>query len=554
MTPALALIFTLLAPQGTLQPPQNQQQPPPAGTATVRGHVTAADTGQPLRKAQVRIVAAEIRENRLATTDENGAYEFTDVRPARYTILASKGSYVTLSYGQSRATDTPKPIEILDRQTVERLDLALPRGGVITGRIVDDYSEPMSDVLVSLQRYQFIQGRRILAPAGGFATTNDLGEFRLYGIGTGQYYLQATWRNVAANGPDASPAARLTFAPTFFPGATSPTEAQRLTVTAGREIADLVMVLRPARSARVTGTATDADGKPMTPAMVMVMRNAGMNVDVAGNGQVRPDGTFAINALPPGEYTLRAQRMGASGEPPEVAMTTVAVNGEDVSDVHLTSARASTASGRVVVDPALVSQLPKTISLAFFPPNFGGLPTPPPPPVSVGADDLTFTVKAPPGVFRVSLGGFGPPPAGWAIKSVRVNASDVTDAGIEFKPNEDISGIEIELTNKIASVSGLVTTGGGDSVKDYTVIVFAQDREKWTGVSRYQGIGRPDQDGRFKTQNLPPGDYYIVALDHVEAGQWGDPDFLESIRNRASTFSLAEGETKTVDVKLTTMQ
>jgi len=58
----------------TLQPPQNQAPSAPApGTATIRGHVFAADTGEPLRKAQVRIVANEIRENRLATTDERGA-------------------------------------------------------------------------------------------------------------------------------------------------------------------------------------------------------------------------------------------------------------------------------------------------------------------------------------------------------------------------------------------------------------------------------------------------------------------------------------------------
>src|SRR5581483_1407280 len=327
------------------------------------------------------------------------------------------------------------------------------------------------------------------------------------------------------------------FAPTFFPGTASPSDAQRLTVVAGREINDLVMVLRPSKAARVTGTVTDADGKPLTPSAVMVMRNSGMNVDIAGNGTVRPDGTFTVNALAPGEYTLRAQRPGAPGEPPDVAIATIAVNGDDLSDVHLMSAKPTTASGRIVVDPALASQLPKTISLAFFAPVFTGVPMPPPPPVSVGSDDPTFALKAPPGVFRVTLGGFGPPPPGWAIKSVRVNGSDVTDAGIEFKPNEDVGGIEIELTNKIATVAGLVTTSGGDPVKDYTVIVFAQDKDKWTGTSRYQGIGRPDQDGRFKTQSLPPGDYYIVAVDKVETGQWTDPEFLESIRPSASTFS-----------------
>ena len=76
-------------PQG--QTPNNGAPPPPR-TATLRGHVFAADSGQPLRKAQVRATATDIRETRLATTDAEGRYELTDVRPGRYTISASKGS------------------------------------------------------------------------------------------------------------------------------------------------------------------------------------------------------------------------------------------------------------------------------------------------------------------------------------------------------------------------------------------------------------------------------------------------------------------------------
>jgi hypothetical protein len=160
-------------------------------------------------------------------------------------------------------------------------------------------------------------------------------------------------------------------------------------------------------------------------------------------------------------------------------------------------------------------------------------------------------MKALPGVLRVARGGLGPPPAGWAIRSVRLNGIDVTDGGIDFKPNEDVAGLEVELTNKLTSVSGLVTNAKGDAVKDYTAVVFAQDKEKWTGTSRYQSIGRPDQDGRFKISGLPPGEYYIVAVDRLEPGQTGDPDFLETIRRDAKMFSLLEGETKTVDLKLT---
>ena len=77
--------------------PQPPATPVPPGTAILRGHVFAADTGQPLRKAQVRIFANEIRESRTTTTDESGVFEFKELRAGRYTVSASKGSYVGVS-------------------------------------------------------------------------------------------------------------------------------------------------------------------------------------------------------------------------------------------------------------------------------------------------------------------------------------------------------------------------------------------------------------------------------------------------------------------------
>jgi hypothetical protein len=177
-------------------PPRDNAQPATPGTATLRGRVVAADTGQPLRKAQVRIFAAELRENRMATTDADGKYEFKELPAGRYNVSASKGSYVVLQYGQQRPFEAGRPVEILDRQTVEKVDFALPRGGVITGRILDEFGEPLADAQVAAQRYQNMGGRRRLVPAGRPAMTNDIGEFRLFAIPPGQYYLSATLRSM----------------------------------------------------------------------------------------------------------------------------------------------------------------------------------------------------------------------------------------------------------------------------------------------------------------------------------------------------------------------
>jgi hypothetical protein len=164
-------------------------------------------------------------------------------------------------------------------------------------------------------------------------------------------------------------------------------------------------------------------------------------------------------------------------------------------------------------------------------------------------DDMTFELKSPPGVYRLNLATVG---MGWAIRSVRLNGVDVTDAGFEIKGNQEIGGLEVELTNKLTTISGLVTNARGDTLKDYSTLVFAQDSARWGVNPRYQSMGRPDQDGRFKISGLPPGDYYIIALDRIDTGEAGDPEFLERIRTKASRLSLDEGETKTLDLKINT--
>ena len=553
---AWPFIATTLSAQITPPPPQpfvtqsRGQTPALPGTAVLRGHVFAADTGQPLRKAQVRIVAGEIRENRLATTNESGLYEFKEVRAGRYTISASKGTYVTVSYGQQRPTESPKPLEILDHQTVERVDIMLPRGAVITGRVLDEFGEPAPEIQIAMERYQFIQGQRRLIPGGRMGTTNDIGEFRLFGIPPGQYYLSATWRSPTGLNPNDTSSDRTAYAPLYFPGAMSPNEARRITLSAGQQLDDLVMVLKAIKAARVTGTATGSDGKPMTPAVIFAMQSTIGFGAMIGASQVRPDGTFTVSGLAPGTYTLRAQRMGGPGEGPETAMATITVTGDDISDVSLVGAKPSMLTGRIVVDSAAATSLPRPLMISAFPASFGGVPAPPPPPATVG-DDFMFVIRSTPGVMRLTLGGgFNAPPTGWSVRAIRLNGVDVTDAGIEFKPNEDINGVEVELTNKLTTISGLVKNSRGEASKDYTAIVFAQDKEKWTGNARYQSMARPDQDGRFKISGLPPGEYYIIAIDRVEPGQSGDPDFLEGIRSRATPLSLREGETRVLDLRL----
>jgi len=97
-----------------------------------------------------------------------------------------------------------------------------------------------------------------------------------------------------------------------------------------------------------------------------------------------------------------------------------------------------------------------------------------------------------------------------------------------------------------------VTDARGNAVKDYTVLIFARDRERWEPTSRYLYSARPDQDGRYKAQYVLPGAYYAVAIDYVEQGANSDPEFLERVKDRAIELSIADTETKSLDLKLVT--
>jgi protocatechuate 3,4-dioxygenase beta subunit len=542
---ALALAAAVPARGQTAPPPRDPNAPRKTGSAVIRGRVVAADTGQPLRKAQVRLSSSELRESRLATTGADGKYEIKELPAGRYSISVSKGSFVTLSYGQTRPFEAGKPLELQDAQAIEKVDFALPRGSVVTGRILDEFGEPATDVTVMLQRYQVVGGRRRLVSAGRSGPTNDIGEFRLFAIPPGQYYLTATMRTNGS--PFDSSDDRSGYAPTYFPGTPSIGEAQRVTIAVGQTLTDLNMALVPTRLARVSGTVVDSRGRTMTGMIMAVPKADPTGPTFFTPSQIRPDGTFAINGVAAGTYTLQVP--GNGGADNESASLEITVSGEDIDDARLIGVKASTVRGRIVVDPALAQSLNvSALRIGFMPTQPETIVFNSGQPGGVN-DDLTFEAKARPGQWRININQL---PTGWATKAVRHRGNDVIDTGLDVRPNSDIDDVEVELTNRMPEVSGQVTDARGAVVRDYTVVVFPEDRDKWSMPnSRYIRSARPDQDGRFKVTSLPPGQYYIVALDQVEQGEWTDPEFLDRARPKATTIAVGDGETKSIDLKVT---
>jgi hypothetical protein len=108
-----------------------------------------------------------------------------------------------------------------------------------------------------------------------------------------------------------------------------------------------------------------------------------------------------------------------------------------------------------------------------------------------------------------------------------------------------------QLSNPGGTIAGHVTDARSTPITNYSVIVFATDRTKWFANSRFVKFGRPAQDGGFEITGLPPGEYWVAAVDRIEGtpgatgfngGEWEKPEVLEVLATRATRVMLAERE------------
>src|SRR5688500_11577720 len=255
----LAAVFLLLIAVDTTaqQPPRpardaTTQVTRPTGTASITGTEVAMPNGLPARKARITLTGVEPRSNRSAMTDEQGRFSFSALPAGRYTLTAAKQGHLTVAYGQRQpGLGRPgTPIQLSDGQKFDAR-LQLPRGGVITGTLLDEHSEGTPGTQVRAMRYVTQAGQRTLQSAGG-GSTDDRGVYRIFGLQPGDYIVCATPRNtntaIAADELRAEVEAVRQRAVTV--ARTDPAQAEALMQRAAQAMAQL-----PTEDAQATGYA-----------------------------------------------------------------------------------------------------------------------------------------------------------------------------------------------------------------------------------------------------------------------------------------------------------
>lgn len=532
---------TTQQPGGSRTPASTQVQ----GTGRITGRVISTE-GRPLRGAQVYAMSAALRRSSSTRTDADGRFEVKNLPPAEFTVMASKPGYVGMYYGAKRGGGAAgRPVRLADGQTVEKIDFQLPRACAITGRVLDEYGEPAGEAGIEPMKAVVIGGRRRLMTVDFGNQTDDLGQFRVFGLDPGDYFVRATLR-----GPyGAVSEERSAYPPTFYPGVTVLADALRVACRAGQETPGVQMALAKVPTASVSGTILDSQGRPGV-ASVMLMSTDEVAMGSVTSAMVRPDGKFTLSNVVAGTYKLVAMSQASSARTMasrDVATAEVHVGGQDVAGLVLQLAPGATVHGKVVADGDAPFDFPLSrvrIGSASDPDDFfvgSGSAT--------AKDDGTFEMTGLLGNKRLQVYGL---PDTWAVKTIRSKNGDAMEQPTTFLSGETVDGFEVVLTNRISVIQGTVTDDRNRPVKEYTVGIFSENPAHWGwfGTSGRSKVVRADENGRYDVKGLLPGRYMAVAMSEIDSDEWVDSEFLERLLPVATAVTIAEGETKTLELKL----
>jgi Carboxypeptidase regulatory-like domain len=442
------------------------------------------------------------------------------------------------------------PLAIAEGQTVSAIDFVLPRVGVINGRVVDEVGEPIAHVNIWTMQFKYYQGARTLVAVGGpggHTSTDDSGQYRLF-LPPGDFVVMGQIRETWPLESD--PTQMFGYPPSFYPGVIAPADAQRIKVGVGEEVGNIDFALVPARTSRVSGTVLNAAGTPVTGESVTLSQEVrgpdmGSVFPSSNAATTGADGRFAVNNVQAGEYVLAVRSAAANDQPAQEARQMIQVAGVDIDGLVIVTGSVGTVRGQVASDDGtpvpgadrlIVRARPLTSATRMSTLGSSGNGR-------VNADG-TFELKALVGPVVLSIGTLT---GEWTLKAVELDRRNLADDPIEVRHGETVSGVRVVLTNRPTHLRGGLMDEKQQPVEG-TVVIFPEDPSRWREDSRTIRSARPDQHGEFSIKGLPAGNYLIAAIDYVQDGQWYDPEFLADLRPRAVRLSLAEAESKRIDL------
>jgi protocatechuate 3,4-dioxygenase beta subunit len=528
-------------------------QTKPDDSCSVSGQVSNAATGEPVRRAMVSLRRIDvspgvtnIQVSGTGATDATGRFAIAGIAPGKYRLSAERSGFIATQYGARGPNKAGTLLTLEPGQKSSDLAIRLTPQGVIAGRVLDEEGEPVASVDVQVLRQQYMQGRKQMARTGG-ATTNDLGEYRVFGLPPGRYYVSANSRQNYT-----LPQAEDEYVTTFFPRTTDAAAAAPMDVAPGAQLRNVDIPLAKMHTATVRGhVATEirppASGEnPQRPNLnVMLSARSAMMVGggSARGAPVTPEGNFEFRSVTAGSYFL----IGALNTAGKTfsARVPVEVGGSNVEGVSLTIRGGVPVSGRVRVEGETAVNLAQ-VRLNLLPAEPGAVQFGPMPTQQLKEDGTFQMDDVAADRYNVSINGL---PEGFYVKSVRSANVDVTAQGLDVAAGSP-APLDVVLSPNAAQVTGTVLDPKTQKAAPMMMVVMVpQEKERRDRESFYR-TATTDLSGQFTFKSVPPGEYRVYSWEEADYGAWMDPDFLKPLESRGEPVSLQEGARPAIQVNL----
>jgi hypothetical protein len=407
---------------------------------------------------------------------------------------------------------------------------------VIAGRVLDDEGEPITGADVQVSSLSYASGRKQLTRAGG-ASTNDLGEYRVFGLPAGKYFVTVTYRSTQS-----SPSGE-EYATTYYPHTTDAAAAIPLTVAAGAQMRNIDITPARTRTVSVRGRINcDITGEKRTFTLMVTPRMfLGITTLSLGNrvSAVRPDGSFEITRVTPGSYYLMAS--ATIDDKRYSSRTAIQVGSTDVEGLSVVVRSGGLVTGKVRVEGRPDEHL-VGVSAGLRGWETGGVLFGPQPAGKVQPDG-GFQLEDV-GMDRYAFYTTGLP-EGYYVKSVRSGGSDVLAAG--FEAGGGAATFDVLVSPNAGSVEG--TAIDPKSQAAFAGAMVALVPEAKDQPDRFRNA-TTDQEGHFRFRNLVPGEYRLFAWEDVPQYAWMDPDYMRELEPKGQRVTVEEGAHPAVQVTL----
>ena len=550
---SLLICFLLFGRVALAQQPEARS----AAKCSIEGRVVREGTDDGIKKARVALfggmgmfgrpdnpseTAVPRPGVKFTVTNSDGQFRFENVDAGEYRLTAERPGF---TLGSDHGRKAGRGIHFLSLKPGEQVSdivVLLAPAGVITGRVFDPDGDPVPRANVSVLSHAPRGGNDAQSPVE-YTETNDFGEFRIFDLRPGKYYVRATLRDGRTDvfrkyeSKDDVGHGSEDVAPAYYPSTSDPRRAEAIEVLPGLE-SRVDLTLSVIRTFTIRGRVTRMpEGKSKREVMVFARpADSGPNsVPFDGMAMLgRISSEFAIPKVPAGSYfVIAVESEEGDGE---VALGRVRVNvaSHDVDNIVISLSGGSEISGKVRFEGT-----PPTSLAEFYvslQPTGGETSGERGAYGKVNADGSFKLGHVFDGEYWVSIGaGLGE----HYLKSAHAGKDDCTRTPVRVSGGVPVR-LELVVAKGQAVITGSVRNAQGNPVPGAAILLMDEYAPK---TRRFAVLpAQTDINGAFQMQNLPPGIFYAIAVEQ-DAFDWeasgADIDFERLIKELSKRVHLA---------------